>query len=246
MAQRFKLTVEYDGGAFVGWQRQENGPSVQEALEEAVFLYCGQRAVVHGSGRTDAGVHALGQAAHFDIDTALPAETAMHALNFHLKPRPVSVLACEAVGEDFHARFSARRRRYLYRIVNRRAPLAIDRGRAWQVPRLLDAAAMHEAAQVLVGHHDFTAFRASRCQAKSPLKTLDRLDVEREDEDIRIHAEARSFLHNQVRAMVGTLMSVGQGRMTAADVAAALEGRDRSACGPTAPPQGLYLVAVEY
>ena len=243
---RYKITVEYDGGPFVGWQRQDNGPSVQAALEEAVFGFCGERVLVEGAGRTDAGVHALGQVAHFDLAKETTADTVMKAVNFHLKPTPVAVLAAEAVPDDFHARFSAVKRAYLYRIVNRRAPLALERGRAWFVPQPLDAAAMHAAAQVLVGHHDFTSFRDTECQAKSPVKTLDLLSVQRAGALIEIRAAARSFLHHQVRNFVGSLKLVGEGRWTADDLKAALEARDRAAAGPTAPAAGLYLTEVDY
>jgi len=243
---RYRLTVEYDGGGFVGWQRQANGPSVQAALEEAVFRFCGERVLVEGAGRTDAGVHALGQVAHFDLAKATTADTVMKAVNFHLKPAPVAVLAAAAVADDFHARFSAVGRAYLYRIVNRPAPLALERGRAWFVPQPLDAAAMHGAAQVLVGRHDFTSFRASECQAKSPVKTLDRLSVTRDGDLIELRCEARSFLHHQVRNFTGTLKLVGEGRWSAEDLRRALEARDRAAAGPTAPACGLYLTAVRY
>ena len=243
---RYKITIEYDGGGFVGWQRQDNGPSVQAALEEAVFRFCGERVLVEGAGRTDAGVHALGQVAHLDLEKDTTADTVMKAVNFHLKPAPVAVLSAEAVSDDFHARFSAIRRSYLYRIVNRRAPLALERGHAWFVPQPLDAGAMHAAAQVLVGHHDFTSFRASECQAKSPVKTLDLLRVDRLGELIEIRAEARSFLHHQVRNFVGSLKLVGDGKWSAQDLKAALEARDRAAAGPTAPAAGLYLTAVGY
>ncbi len=243
---RYKLVLEYDGGDFVGWQRQDNGPSVQAALEAAIEGFCGERVSAMAAGRTDSGVHALGQVAHIDIAKPCDATRVREALNFHLKPAPVAVLSAEAVTGDFHARFSAIRRRYLYRIVNRRAPLALERGRAWLVPQPLDAEAMHAAAQILVGHHDFSTFRAVQCQAKSPVKTLDRLDVSRAGDQIRIAAEARSFLHRQVRNMVGTLKLVGEGKWRAAQVGAALEKRDRGAAGPTAPAQGLYLVGVDY
>ena len=243
---RYKITVEYDGGDFVGWQRQANGPSVQAALEEAIKGFCGETVLVEGAGRTDAGVHALGQVAHFDLNKETTADTVMKALNFHLKPAPVAVLAAEAVGDDFHARFSAIRRAYLYRIVNRRAPLALQRGQAWFVPQPLDAAAMHEAAQLLVGHHDFTSFRASECQAKSPVKTLDLLSVARSGDLIETRAEARSFLHHQVRNFIGSLKLVGEGRWTADDLRRALDARDRSAAGPTAPAMGLFLTEVGY
>jgi tRNA pseudouridine38-40 synthase len=230
----------------VGWQRQDNGPSVQQALEAAVMGFCGERVLVQAAGRTDAGVHASGQVAHVDIGKATRPDVVRDALNFHLKPHPVAVLSAEAVPADFHARFSATGRRYIYRIVNRRARLALAAGRAWLVPAPLDTARMQAAAQRLVGHHDFTSFRSAACQARSPLKTLDRLDVCRVGEEIRIEAAARSFLHNQVRIMVGTLKLAGEGRWTAADVDAALAARDRERGGPTAPPDGLYLVEVRY
>ena len=243
---RYKLTIEYDGRPFVGWQRQANGPSVQQAMEEAVHAFCGETPRVQCAGRTDAGVHALGQVAHVDLERDPPADKLRDAVNYHLKPQPVAVLDAVAVPEDFNARTSAIGRSYRYRIVNRRAPLALEVGRAWHVIRPLDAEAMHAAARELVGHHDFTSFRASECQAKSPEKTLDRLDVTRLGEDIEIAAEARSFLHHQVRNMVGTLKLVGEGKWSAGDVARALKARDRSAAGPTAPADGLYLVAVRY
>ena len=225
---RYKLLIEYDGTPFAGWQIQANGPTVQGALTDAIAALCGEKVHVQGAGRTDAGVHALGQVAHVDL------------------AREFAVLSAEIAAPDFDARFSARQRRYLYRIVNRRADLAIDRQRAWRVPRPLDAGAMHVAAQQLVGRHDFTTFRAAECQAKSPIKTLDVLDVERAGEEIRVHALARSFLHHQVRSMVGSLALVGEGKWSAADLAHALAVRDRAACGPVAPPDGLYLVSVEY
>ncbi len=243
---RYKLILEYDGGGFVGWQRQDNGPSIQAALEDAVLGFCAERVTVEGAGRTDAGVHALGQVAHLEIAKATTADTLRDALNHHLRPAPIVVLAADPVADDFHARFSATRRRYLYRIVNRRAPLALDRGRAWFVPVPLDAAAMQAAAQVLVGHHDFSSFRAAECQATSPLKTLDVLAVERAGEEIRVRAQARSFLHRQVRNMVGSLQLVGAGKWNREDLAAALAARDRRAAGPAAPAEGLYLVAVDY
>jgi len=243
---RFRLLIEYDGSPFVGWQRQDNGISVQQALEDAVFAFCGERTDAVAAGRTDAGVHALGQVVHLDIEKPCSPGTLRDAVNFHLKPQPVAVLTADAADPGFHARFSAVGRRYLYRIVNRRAPLALDRGRAWRVAAPLDAGAMHQAAQALVGRHDFTSFRSSICQAASPVKTLGRLDVRREGQEILIHAEARSFLHHQVRNMAGSLKLVGEGRWTGDDIAAALSAKDRRAAGPTAPPEGLYLVEVRY
>jgi tRNA pseudouridine38-40 synthase len=243
---RYRLLIEYDGGPFVGWQRQANGPSVQQAIEDALFAFCGERTGIVGAGRTDAGVHALGQVAHVDLTKAAPAATVRDALNFHLKPWPVVVLDAGVAPDDFHARFSATERRYLYRILCRRAPPAIGRGRVWHTRRPLDAAAMAEAARALIGRHDFTTFRAAECQAHSPVKTLDRLDVEQDGDEIRLHAEARSFLHRQVRSMVGTLKLVGEGRWPPDRVAEALAARDRAACGPVAPPEGLYLTAVRY
>jgi tRNA pseudouridine38-40 synthase len=243
---RYKLTIEYDGTPFVGWQAQDSGASVQSTLADAVFAFAGERASVQGAGRTDAGVHALGQVAHVDLAKDWDNDTVRDAINFHLRPHPVAVLAAERVESSFEARFSAIKRYYLYRVVNRRADLTLDRQRAWRVPHPLDAAAMHTAAQHLVGRHDFTTFRSSECQAKSPVKTLDHLDVLREGEEIRIEAVARSFLHHQVRSMVGSLIHVGEGKWSAGDLAAALAARDRSACGQVAPPHGLYLIRVEY
>lgn len=243
---RYKLTIEYEGTPFVGWQRQDNGPSVQAAIETAVTSICGEHCTLHGAGRTDAGVHALGQVAHLDLPHPMPPEKLPLAINFHLKPLPIAVLRAEAVGEDFHARFAATGRSYLYRIVNRRAHLALDRGRAWFIPQALDEEAMHEAAQALVGTHDFTSFRASYCQAKSPVRVLHRLDVRRQGEAIAIVAKGVSFLHHQVRNMVGTLRLVGEGKWSAQDMARALAARDRKAGGPTAPPDGLYLTEVRY
>ena len=246
MTTRYKLTLEYDGTGFVGWQRQDNGPSIQEAVETAIERFSDERVRVFGAGRTDAGVHAFGQVAHFDLAKATDAETVANALNAHLRPDPISVLAAEAVDGKFDARLSARMRAYEYLIVNRRAPLTVARGRAWQVARALDAGAMHEAAQGLLGKHDFSTFRASLCQAKSPVKTLDALDVERSGDEIRVTTRARSFLHHQVRNMVGTLELVGAGKWTAHDLAAALDACDRTRGGPTAPADGLYLVEVGY
>ncbi len=243
---RYKLTIEYDGTPFVGWQVQDNGPSVQGVLTEAIAAFTDERVVVAGAGRTDAGVHALGQVAHVDLVRDWDGDTVRDAVNFHLRPQPVAVLAAEQVAENFDARFSATKRHYLYRIVNRRADLALDQNRAWRVPRPLDGDAMHTAAQKLVGRHDFTTFRAVECQAKSPVKTLDQLDVKRDGDEVRISATARSFLHHQVRSMVGSLVHVGEGKWSVDDLAAALAARDRARCGQVAPPQGLYLVRVEY
>jgi tRNA pseudouridine38-40 synthase len=243
---RYKLLIEYDGTPFVGWQTQAAGVSVQGTLVSAIEALTGERAAVTGAGRTDAGVHALGQVAHFDAAKDFEPDTIRDGLNAHLRPHPVAVLAAERVSADFDARFSAVRRHYLYRIVNRRADLALDSARAWRVPRPLDEAAMHAAAQRLVGKHDFTTFRAAECQAKSPVKTLDVFSVARERDEVRVTAAARSFLHHQVRSMVGSLVLVGDGKWSADDLEQALLARDRSACGPLAPPQGLYLVRVDY
>lgn len=246
MTQRFKLVVEYDGTDFVGWQRQDNGPTVQEALEEAVQGFCGEIVTVQGAGRTDSGVHALGQVAHLDLARATTADKLRDALNALLRPQPIAVLEVQDVGADFHARFSATQRRYLYRIVNRRAPLALDAGRAWFVPQVLDLEAMRAGARHLIGHHDFSSFRATECQANSPLKTLDYLELERHNAEIRITAAARSFLHHQVRNMVGSLTLVGRGKWPASRIGAVLLARDRGQAGPTAPPWGLYLTEVRY
>ncbi len=243
---RYALTIEYDGAPFVGWQRQANGMSVQQRLEEAVRAINAERGVIHGAGRTDAGVHALGQVAHVDLVRDWRPDRLRDALNAHLKPDPVAVIDARAVGEDFEARFSAIRRHYRYVIDNRRAPLTVTLGRAWRVKRPLDADAMHDAAQRLVGRYDFTTFRASECQANSPIRTLERLDVRREGERIEIVTSARSFLHNQVRSIAGSLEHVGSGKWTADDLADALAARDRARCGQVAPPHGLYLVAVDY
>ena len=243
---RYKLTIEYDGTGFVGWQRQANGLSVQEALETALTRFSGKQVPVHGAGRTDAGVHALGQTAHLDLPKAVPPEVLRSAVNHHLRTAAISVLAAEPASEDFDARLSATCRIYLYRILNRRAPPALDRGRVWQVSPALDVDAMRAGARHLIGHHDFSTFRDSLCQAKSPLKTLDVLELRRAGDEIHIEARARSFLHRQVRNMAGTLKLVGLGRWHPDDVARALAARDRRAGGPTAPPEGLYLVEVRY
>jgi tRNA pseudouridine38-40 synthase len=243
---RYKLTLEYDGGPFRGWQRQSGGDSVQQVIEDAVRAFCGERVQVVGAGRTDAGVHASGQVAHLDLSRAVTPETLRNALNHHLRPRPVAVLEVALADDAFHARFSAAARHYVYRIVNRRAPLTLEAGRAWQVPTPLDAEVMHEAAQRLLGRHDFTSFRSALCQAKSPVKTLDRLAVRRHDDRLEIAVRARSFLHHQVRNLVGTLKLIGEGRWPVERIEAVLAARDRAAAGPTAPACGLYLVRVDY
>jgi tRNA pseudouridine38-40 synthase len=243
---RFKLTLEYDGSGLVGWQRQANGLSVQEILEIAAERFCGRKLIVHGAGRTDAGVHALAQAAHFDLPKEWPTDVIRNALNQHVKPHAVSVIMVEPVADHFDARRSARGRAYRYRILNRRAPAAVERGRVWHVGVPLDTDAMQEGAKLLLGKHDFTTFRDSECQANSPVKTLDMLAVTRQGDEVQIEARARSFLHHQVRNMVGTLKLVGAGKWRAQRVGEALEARDRRAGGPTAPPEGLYLVEVIY
>lgn len=243
---RYKLTIEYDGGPFVGWQTQPNGASVQGVLEAAVVAINGAPSMVQGAGRTDAGVHAFGQVAHADLVKAWDPFVLCNALNAHVRPHPISVLAAEEAAGDFHVRFSATRRHYLYRILNRRAPPALEKGRVWWLPIALDADAMHEAAQLLIGKHDFTTFRSVSCQAQSPIKTLDRLAVSRFGEAIEIATDARSFLHHQVRSMVGSLKLVGEGKWRARDLKAALQAKNRSECGPVAPPNGLYLVKVDY
>jgi tRNA pseudouridine38-40 synthase len=246
LMRRYRLTIEYDGSPFVGWQRQDNGPSVQGALEVAIFHLSAEQVTVTGAGRTDTGVHALGQVAHFDLVKDFAPEKIRDALNHFLRPAPVAVLDAAVVPPEFHARFSATARHYLYRIVCRRPPLALDRGRAWHVVHELDADAMDAAAQYLVGKHDFTTFRASECQAKSPVKTLDRLSVRRAVDEIDVEASARSFLHHQVRSMVGTLKLVGEGKWRPREVDEALDACDRSRCGPVAPSDGLHLVRVDY
>ena len=243
---RYKLTIEYDGTPFVGWQVQGAGVSVQGVLTDAVVRFCGHAVKIAGAGRTDAGVHALAQVAHVDLAKDWRADRVRDAVNAHLRPHPVAVLSAEKIADSFDARFSAKKRHYLYRIVNRRADLALERARAWRVPRRLDAEAMHAAAQRLIGKHDFTTFRSTECQAKSPDKTLDRLDVSRVGDEVHVTAVARSFLHNQVRSIVGSLVPVGDGKWSADDLSRALAARDRAACGPVAPPEGLYLMRVDY
>ncbi len=243
---RYKLTIEYDGTPYVGWQMQANGPSVQGAIEDAFAALKGGRVVVRGAGRTDAGVHASGQVAHVDFERDWPAAKLMDALNAHLRPHPIAILAVDIVAEDFDARFSAKARHYLYRIVDRRASLALELNRAWHVRDRLDVAAMNLGAQRLLGHHDFTTFRSTNCQAKSPMKTLDRLEIIRDGDLVEVRTSSRSFLHNQVRSMVGTLKMVGLRKWTADDVTAALEAKTRTACGPVAPAAGLTLVKVDY
>ena len=243
---RYKLTIEYDGGPFVGWQRQDNGPSVQAALEAAAEALDERPCEVYGAGRTDSGVHALAMVAHLDLEKDLAGDVVRDALNHHLRPEPIAVLAAERVADDFHARFSAIRRGYLYRIVDRRPPLALDRGRAWRVPKRLDVEAMHAAARVCVGTHDFTTFRDAQCQADSPVKSLDAIRVARVGAEVQVTVEAISFLHRQIRSIVGSLVEVGTGKWTPADFRAALEAADRTRCGPVAPPDGLYLAFVRY
>lgn len=243
---RFALTLEFDGTRFMGLQRQAHGPSVQQAVEEAVERVTGERATLYAAGRTDAGVHALAMRVHVDVAKPIAPFRLMEALNFHLKPDPVAVLACEEKPDDWHARFSCVGREYLYRIANRRAPLTLDLNRAWQVPQPLDEAAMHRAAQALVGKHDFTTFRSTQCQAQSPVKTLDLLSVERVGEEVHVRAAARSFLHHQVRSMVGCLALVGMGRWREEQIAEALAARDRQALGYNAPPDGLYFTRALY
>ncbi len=242
---RFRITVEYDGRPFAGWQRQEHSPSVQGTIEAALHAISGETVAVHGAGRTDAGVHAAAMVAHFDLERAITPFRLTGALNAHLRPAPIAVLACiEAPG--FHARFDCTGRAYRYRIVNRRAPLTVDRGLAWQVPEPLDAEAMHFAAQALVGRHDFTTFRSAHCQSASPIKTLDRLTVRRKEETVIIETEARSFLHHQVRSIAGCLKLVGHGRWSAEDLAAALQAASRDRLGLNAPPDGLTFMAAYY
>jgi tRNA pseudouridine38-40 synthase len=243
---RWRLTIEYDGGPFMGWQRQDHGPSVQQALEEALFRMTGEMAAVHAAGRTDAGVHALAMSAHVEIEKTVTAHRLREGLNALVRPQPISVLAVDQVADDWHARFSCIGRRYLYRILNRRAPPALELGRVWHIPVPLDPEAMQAGAAFLVGRHDFTTFRSVQCQSDSPVKTLDRLDVSRIGEEIRIEASARSFLHHQVRSMIGCLALVGRGQWQPEDIRRALDARDRSALGLNAPPHGLYFVEAVY
>ncbi len=245
---RYRLRIEYDGTPYVGWQRQENGPSVQGAVEAAILSLTGETVSIRGAGRTDSGVHAMGQVAHADLSRHWKEHTLRNALNAHLgmAGERVAILDAAEVPDDFDARFSAKKRHYLYRIISRRAPLALEANRAWFVARELDHEVMHAAGQVLVGRHDFTTFRAAQCQANSPVRTIDRLDVTRSGELIEIRVSAQSFLHNQIRSFAGTLKLAGEGKWTVDDVRAALEARDRKACGPVAPPDGLYFMAVDY
>jgi tRNA pseudouridine38-40 synthase len=243
---RYKLTIEYQGEPFSGWQRQQDQPSVQAAIETAITRFCGETVTLYAAGRTDAGVHACGQVAHVDLAHAVPGDRLRDAVNAHLRPAPIAILAAEQVPATFHARFDATRRAYRYRIVNRRAPLTLDRGLAWQVARPLDAAKMHLAAQALVGQHDFTTFRAAGCQARSPLKTLSEISVTRHGEEIEITVAARSFLHHQVRSITGSLKLVGEGKWPVSAIAEILAAQDRSRCGPVAPAAGLYLMQVDY
>jgi len=243
---RWRLTVEYDGGPFMGWQRQDHGPSVQQALEEALEKMAGEKAAFTAAGRTDAGVHALAMPVHVDVTRDLTAHRLREGLNALVRPQPISVLEVEPVAGDWHARFSCTGRRYLYRILNRRAPPALERGRVWHIAQPLDLEAMQEAAAHLVGRHDFTTFRSVHCQSDSPVKTLDRLDVSREGEELHIHAEARSFLHHQVRSMTGCLALVGRGQWSPDDMKQALGARDRAALGLNGPPHGLYFAGATY
>ncbi len=246
---RWKLTIEYDGRPYSGWQHQDHAPSVQAAIETSIFKFCGQKIRIHVAGRTDAGVHALGQVAHFDLDYGtreLRPDILAKAINAHLLPQPVAILKAEEVNQDFHARFSAKNKLYRYLVINRNAPLAIEQGFAWPLHRPLDAKAMHNSAQILLGQHDFTTFRDSECQGKSPIKSIQRFDVVQNGAEIIFEVEGRSFLHHQVRNMVGTLILVGQGKWSTEDLQKALEARDRTKGGMTAPSDGLYLVRIDY
>ncbi len=243
---RFRLTVEFDGRPFMGWQRQAHGPSVQQAIEEAVKAITGEDAAVHAAGRTDAGVHAEAMAAHVEITRPFTAFRLKEAINAKLRPHPIAIIDCTEVADDWHARFSCIGRRYVYRIINRRAPLALDQGRAWRVVQPLNVDGMHDAAQLLVGTHDFTTFRSVHCQSASPVKSIDQMRVQRFGNEIEVDVSARSFLHHQVRSMVGCLVLIGQGKWTAKDLKAALDARDRSALGFNAPPDGLYFIEALY
>lgn len=243
---RYRLIIEYDGAAYAGWQRQDNGPSIQNSLEEAASVLDEAPVLVIGAGRTDAGVHATGQVAHLDLVKPIRADKVRDAINAHLRPHPIAVLEAFDAAPDFHARFDATSRSYLYRIINRRADLALDRNRAWRLAAPLDAALMHEAAQALVGRHDFTTFRDANCQADTPVKTLTAISVVRQGEEIAVRTSARSFLHRQVRSMVGSLVEVGRGRENVGWIADILAAKDRTKCGPVAPADGLYLTNVSY
>ncbi|MDH3662474.1 MAG: tRNA pseudouridine(38-40) synthase TruA [Alphaproteobacteria bacterium] len=243
---RFKLTLEYDGRAFQGWQRQKTGISVQEALETAIHAFSGETVTVQGAGRTDAGVHATGQVAHLDLEKPMSLESLQNALNHHLRPHAIAVVRATEVPDDFHARFSATGRRYRYRIINRRPPLVLEAGRAWHLPTMIEAEVMHEAAQRLIGKHDFTSFRSAACQSKSPVKTMDRITVQRIGDEIHITFAARSFLHHQVRNIVGTLKMIGDNKWSVDRIESILEAKNRAAAGPTAPADGLYLTVVDY
>ncbi len=244
---RYKLTIEYDGGPYMGWQWQDHGPSVQGVMEAAAAkLNKGQDVLVYGSGRTDSGVHALGQVAHMDLPHEIRPDKLRDAMNYHMSKDPVTVLSAEIMKDEWHARFDATERSYLYRIIDRRMKLSLDKGRLWRIPVKMDADAMHAAAQVLVGTHDFSAFRDIKCQAKSPVKTIDEITILRAGAEIHCHFRARSFLHKQVRSLIGTLAEVGMGKWNTADMREVLESKDRQECGPVAPPDGLYLVSVKY
>lgn len=243
---RYKFIIEYDGGPYNGWQTQSDGGAVQDALSRAIHRYCGEDAPMVAAGRTDAGVHALGQVVHVDIERGDAADKVRGAINFHLKPHPIAILEAEIVDDTFHARFDATKRHYLYRIVNRQAPLTLDQGRVWGVRAPLDAEAMHHAAQVLIGHYDFTTFRAMHCQANSPMRTMDEISVSRYGDEIEVICRAKSFLHNQVRSIVGSLKLVGEGKWRVRDLEDALSAADRARCGPVAPSDGLYLTHVSY
>jgi tRNA pseudouridine38-40 synthase len=243
---RYKLTIEYDGGPYMGWQRQPHGPTIQRAIEEAIFTMTGERVTLHAAGRTDAGVHARAMVAHVDITRATTPFKLSEGINALLRPQPITVLGCEIVADDWHARFSCTGRRYLYRIINRRPPLTLDAGKVWRVRLHLNQAKMQAAADLLIGTHDFTTFRSVHCQSASPVKSLDRLDVSRDGDELRVEAAARSFLHHQVRSMVGCLVLVGHGKWSLSDMQSALDARDRAALGFNAPPDGLYFMGASY